>query len=367
MSLLLFEPGGLTRRVEVSWQGGRLVVCGLDFERQIDVGRLQVQPGGWQDASAHLLWVEEGGAWALTAQGEGALAGLAAGAPLPLAAALQQALDRARRTRGRGRRAMAFLGSLVLLPLLALLALWLFREPLADLVLRRLPHAVDAQVGALVETQARAQGQLATDGSALVAVRETGQRLTAGLASPHVFRFELARDPTVNAYAAPGGFVVVHDGLLASAQASDELAGVLAHEIAHVTRRHALRQIVFRAGFAAVLRLLLGSPDGVAGVLAGSARELSGLGFSRQQEREADLEALALLQQARLPAEGLLRFFERLESKAGEPPAILSTHPDPGHRVRVLRDQLGRRGAWAVEPLAIDWAAVRAEVTTSAK
>ena len=367
MSLLLFEPGGLTRRVGVSWQGARLVVSGHEFERQVDADRLLVQPGGWQDASAHLVWVDDGGAWALTAQGEEALAALSAGAPPPLDAALGEALERARRSRGRGRRTMAFLGSLLVLPLLALLLLWLFRERLADLVVERLPHSVDAQVGALVEAQARAQGRLQADGFALAAVRETGLRLTTGVTSPHTFRFELARDPTVNAYAAPGGFVVVHSGLLASAEGHDELAGVLAHEIGHVTGRHALRQMVFRAGFASALRLLVGSPDGVAGLLAGGARELTDLGFSREQERDADLEALGLLRQARLPAEGLLRFFERLESKAGGPPPLLSTHPDPGNRVRTLRDELERRGAWAIEPIAIDWPAVRAEVATPAK
>ena len=80
--------------------------------------------------------------WALTVQGEEALAALATGAPEPLAAALRAALERARRARGRGRRAVALLAFLVLLPLLALLLLWVFRDALADVVVRRLPHAV---------------------------------------------------------------------------------------------------------------------------------------------------------------------------------------------------------------------------------
>lgn len=366
MSVLLFEPGGLTRRVSATWHGRGLVVRGLEFEAEVDATRLALQPGGWQDASAHLIWIEEGHSWALTVQGQEALAALATGAPEPLAAALRAALERARRARGRGRRAVALLVFLVLLPLLALLLLWAFRDALADAVVRRLPHAVDAQVGALVEAQARAQGQLAADGAALRAVRQTGQRLTARLSTPHSFRFELARDPSVNAYAAPGGFVVVHAGLLAAAEGPEELAGVLAHEVGHVTRRHSLRQMVFQAGFAAALRLVLGSPDGAVGVLAGSARQLSSLGFSREQEREADLEALLLLQQARLPADGLARFFGRLSSQAGGAPAWLSTHPDPGQRARLLLAELERRGAWPVEPLEVEWQAARAELAAPA-
>lgn len=367
MSVLLFEPGGLTRRVTATWQEQRLGVRGHDFERQVDAGQLTLQPGGWQDASAHLVWVEEGGSWALTVHGEEALATLAAGAPEPLATALRAARERARRARGRGRRAVAFLAVVVLLPLLALLLLWVFRERLADVVVRRLPHSVDAQVGALVEAQARAQGQLRPDGAALQVVRQTGQRLTVDLSTPHTFRFELVGDPAVNAYAAPGGFVAVHAGLLAAAEGPNELAGVLAHEIGHVTRRHTLRQMVFRAGLAGALRLALGSPEGFVGVLAGSAQELSALGFSREQEREADLEALALLRQAKLPAEGLPRFFERLASQSGGPPALLSTHPDPGDRARLLRDELQRRGAWPLEPLEVDWPAAQAEVAAPAR
>lgn len=366
MSVLLFEPGGLTRRVSVAWEGTRLVVRGHDFERQVEAGRLSLREGGWQDAAVHLMWAEESGSWALTLQGEEALAALSEGAPEPLAGTLQEALAGVRRARRRGWRALAFLGALLLLPVLALVLLWLFREPLTDAVVRRLPHSVDAQLGSLLEAQVRAQGQLASGGAGLEAVRQVGQRLTAGSSLPYPFRFELARDASVNAYAAPGGFVVVHSGLVAAADGPDELAGVLAHEIGHVTRRHSLRQIAFQAGFAATLRLLFGSPEGLAGVLAGGAQQLGTLGFSREQEREADLEALALLQQARLPPGGLVRFFERLARQAGAPPALLSTHPDPGDRARLLAAELRQRGGWAVVPLELDWAAIRTDAETAA-
>jgi predicted Zn-dependent protease len=222
---------------------------------------------------------------------------------------------------------------------------------------------VDAQIGEIALQQVRVSHRLQQGGPAVDSVRAIGERLVAAAgpaAQGHRFRFEVAEDATPNAFAAPGGLIVVHTGLLTAARGPDEVAGVLAHEVMHVTLRHSMRQLVLRAGVGAGVQLLVGSPEGAAGVLTAAASNLATLGFSREQEREADSSGLDLLERAALPPDGLVEFFGRLATESGAPPALLSTHPAPNDRSSRLRAEIARRGAWPVRPLAVDWPAVQA-------
>jgi predicted Zn-dependent protease len=95
-------------------------------------------------------------------------------------------------------------------------------------------------------------------------------------------------------------------------------------------------------------------------VLVSSASELGGLRFSREQETDADRGGLDLLQRAKLPADGMVRFFGTLGKQAGStPPAFLSSHPPSAERASALSAEIARRGTWNVEPLEADWLAVR--------
>jgi predicted Zn-dependent protease len=104
---------------------------------------------------------------------------------------------------------------------------------------------------------------------------------------------------------------------------------------------------------------LLGVPDGVADTIAGAAANLSGLKFSREQEAEADRGGVELLQKARLPATGLKSFFEELARDKEQVPTFLSTHPADAERSATLQRLIAERGQWEIEPLVIDWEAVR--------
>lgn len=156
-------------------------------------------------------------------------------------------------------------------------------------------------------------------------------------------------DPdVVNAFATPGGHVFVHSGLLLAARDEAEVAGVLAHEIAHLAARHPARRMVWMYGASAVAGLALGKDPAL---LAQVAAELVGGGVlaanSRSAEREADDLALLYVHRAGWDPRGLVRFFVRLREGDGDVPAFLawlSTHPTSTERIERLRSELRARG-----------------------
>lgn len=360
VSGLLHDPvSGTSRRVTVTPAGDELRLSGDVADLGVEVASLTPSAGGWDGRLVHLAWERDARQYSLTLDAEAARA-LAPSLPATLAAEIERLGQASLRGERRGRLTMpivffVFVG----LPLLALVVLFLMRDTLVDAALRRLPSSVDAEVGRMVHGQVSATGNLVASGPAVDAVRAMGARLVAAApAHEFTFRFEVLRDPSVNAFAAPGGVVVVHTGLLAAAETPDEVVGVLAHEVTHVLHRHSMRQLVFAVGLAGAVQILVGSPEGAAGVLAESASELSSLGFSRDQEQDADLGGLDLLRSARLPAAGLIRFFDVLK-KGPAPPALLSSHPPAEDRAARLTEEVRRRGDWPVEPLAVEWEAVR--------
>src|SRR5262249_46207998 len=105
---------------------------------------------------------------------------------------------------------------------------------------------------------------------------------------------------------------------------------VLAHELQHVVRRHGTRRMLRELGTSAVFGAVFGATD--VAVPASVVRDFMSNAYDRSEESEADARGLTLLSQAGIDPGGMARFFERLEKTSLAPPAILSTHPDPGDR-----------------------------------
>jgi predicted Zn-dependent protease len=148
--------------------------------------------------------------------------------------------------------------------------------------------------------------------------------------TPYAFEFAVADDLAINAFALPGGFVTVNFGLLEHAESGDEIAAVLAHELQHVLERHGTRRILRQLGGSTVLYAVFGGTD--VALPATVIGDLLSTAYDRNQEREADAGALSLMRKAGVDPMGMARFFERLAEQGGAPPALLSTHPDPGDR-----------------------------------
>ena len=145
----------------------------------------------------------------------------------------------------------------------------------------------------------------------------------------------------VNAFALPGGLVVLTDGLLQAAETPEEVAGVLAHELGHVAYAHPTQAIFRTTAVSLLISAVIG--DFTGGVLiAGVAEWALNSAYTRDAEREADRFSIARMNAAGIDGRGLLRFFERLrkeESKGSESSLyrMISTHPPTPERMAYIR------------------------------
>jgi len=357
----LFGPGlaGTGVDVRLSWRGDRLAVALPDGERLVAGERLRCDAGGFNAEQAWLRWAEDEGEFLLCLDSAAGRA-LAAAAPATVAEGLLAAGRARRRLTWRFALGWGLLAPILLLPLL-LLALFLAKaDTIAAAVAERIPAEQEARLGDLALAQIQAELRLQEQGPAVEAVRAIGQRLSAGLR--HTYRFLVADSPQVNAFAAPGGVIVVYTGLIRAADDAEELAGVLAHEVAHVELRHGLKSMVKGLGLRALLALALGDGAGLAGDLATRLTELK---FSREAEAEADREGLRRLLAADIAPYGLPRFLEKLAEREGdlaEAAALLSSHPPSKERLQRLRAELAQLPPREFLPLPLDWASVRAAV-----
>jgi len=138
-------------------------------------------------------------------------------------------------------------------------------------------------------------------------------------------------DSIVNAFAAPGGYLYIYTGLLHEVESIDELAGIIAHEIAHADRRHGSEQLSKQYGIKLLIGFFIGD---AASIIADVGSGLIGLNFSRKNEKEADEMAVSYLLETTYNPIAFADFFERITDEDHLPAYLtfLSTHPDPGNR-----------------------------------
>jgi predicted Zn-dependent protease len=156
------------------------------------------------------------------------------------------------------------------------------------------------------------------------------------------FKFYLLQSPHPNAFALPGGHVLVTTSLLELADRPEEIAGVVAHELAHVTRKHGLRKILSSAGPYILCRIFMRGNSGLMGVLAGSSQVLVYQSFSQEYELEADDAGWQLLVAAHIDPRGLADMLKKLEAEEARmkfrsvTPQAFSSHPATEKRIRRL-------------------------------
>jgi len=171
-------------------------------------------------------------------------------------------------------------------------------------------------------------------------LNELGYRLVAPSESQQLFHFFLINDTSINAFALPGGFIGINAGLILATKSESELAGVMAHEIAHVTQRHHARGYEQSSNSipiiaALIAAIVLGSHNNdigqaaLASVAAGSAENQ--INFTRSNEKEADRIGINLLINAEFNPHGMVAFFDTMDKQSrfyGDSiPEFLRSHP----------------------------------------
>lgn len=160
-------------------------------------------------------------------------------------------------------------------------------------------------------------------------------------------------DEIVNAFALPGGRIVVLRGLIDAAESADELAGILGHELTHAIKRHGLRRLFAQAGLGVLFETILGY-----NYTSDTGEFFATLSFTRAEEREADAGGIELLQEAGISTAGFAAFFKRLATHIrGEPPALLRDHPATAERIAAVEAAASSGTSPALSPE--DWNAVK--------
>lgn len=231
------------------------------------------------------------------------------------------------------------LRSLLLLLIIALifaLLYWIF-----------VPWLSERMAGHLSAETERQLGDAVYEGMGLTGLedKEAGYQLNEFFAAMEVeseyrIRISVVKDETVNAFALPGGRIVVYTALLKQLQSYPELAALLSHEFIHVNNRHATRSIFRRLGSKFFISLLFGRFGSVAAVMADHADDLKSLTYSRQLEKEADVEGLGILQQRKIDPAGFEDLFRHLKNAAEGPvlPEFLGSHPDIDKRTAYIKE-----------------------------
>ncbi|MBK5255110.1 MAG: M48 family metallopeptidase [Vicinamibacteria bacterium] len=359
---ILFDPATkASSRVSVQTFGSSLeVVRGATGESlRVDPSRCELTAGGWDHQSILISWPGALGTFALSSTDPLAASELARIAPFQ--PALAAALKSGGRARRHERMGLAVVALVTLLPALVLLSLFAFRNQIVDAVLKKIPVSVDQEIGKMFEAEILRSKAVVAENEATRAIGVIVDRLKQAN-SPRGFEFRVSvqRNTEVNAFAAPGGLIVVYTGLINEAGSAEEVAGVVAHEMAHATRRHSMRQLIYGAGLLPLMGLVIGQPDTAS--LVQNLGQLSELRFSRSQEEDADRGGFDSLVSAGIPTEGMARFFDRLAQAEGAPPSFLSTHPSSAGRADAVRERGRGVDAANARPLPIDWDAVKASI-----
>ena len=142
-------------------------------------------------------------------------------------------------------------------------------------------------------------------------------------------------DPTLNAFATPGGKIYVYSGLVYFLDHADDLMGVLGHEVAHSDQRHSSKQLQRVYGISVLLEVLAGGQSELTQEILGSLVGVGALSFSRDAEVEADDFSVTYLSNTSYACNGAAAFFQKLIDRqaAGDTPEFLSTHPAAQSRV----------------------------------
>ena len=360
-----FPANGMPCLVHVEASGLTMIFqsdrdAGERHSESVPFSELVVSAGGLDHDQLVATWRGSTGKRTLYLKNHDVIRVFRQAAPNRLTIPLERAAEQVRQVRQRHRIVWSIVGGALLA---ATLGLWFGSGLLVELAVDRIPIEWEKKLGESAYHDFLARQEVMKEGPAVAVVTEMTHRLTDPIPeNPYTFEITVVKSEVVNAFALPGGYIVVFTGLMKKAESPEEVAGVLAHELNHVLQRHGLERIIKQLGFVTVVSIVLGNQQGLGGVMKQLGVELMTLKFGRAQETEADLTGLQLLHRARIDPSGMITFFQRLAEKDEGRVEWLSTHPMSSARADRLQSELAAMPKFSVEPFTFDWSNVRASI-----
>jgi Zn-dependent protease with chaperone function len=219
-----------------------------------------------------------------------------------------------------------------------------------------IPPSWEDRIGAQIEQAWFPEDRRCSGPDGVQALQALGNRIWPG----GRVKLFVIKESDPNAFAVPGHRIVVFSGLIDRAKTPEMVAGVIAHELGHVELHHPMRGLIHQLGLGAALTLVFGDSS-----LAGMGQLALALSYSRDMEREADSEGIALLHKAGIRADGMAAFFAIIKQDLAKGafsrlPEFLSSHPDLD--ARIAATQQPPTGAPAMSDA--DWQALRTVCNT---
>ena len=230
------------------------------------------------------------------------------------------------------RNSLLFLGILGILVLLYLLIVPWLSQKLAS----KVSIKTEKQLGDAVYDALGLAGQ--EDTAKTFVLNEFFKAMEVSTA--YDIKITVVNDNVVNAFALPGGRIVVYSALLKEINSYPELAALLSHEFTHINNKHSTKRIFRQLGSKVFLGLLFGRFGTVTSVVVNHADNLKSLKYSRSLEKEADMDGLAILTTRGIDPRGFVDLFHHLKEAAptNAMPEFLGSHPDVDKRIRYIRD-----------------------------
>ncbi len=197
----------------------------------------------------------------------------------------------------------------IALPLLLILNI----DILSGMVASQIPASWEEELGKSTLAQYRIDNKLMDEEAAGALLSPLIDPMIAAENSDrYKFHFYIVNDGSLNAFALPGGYAVIHTGLILRADSAEEMLGVIAHEIAHVTEQHGLRNVISSAGIYLIISAIVGDINGILATIASASPLLLNQSYSRRYEAAADERGYRLLEASDIDPRGLGDFFEKI-------------------------------------------------------
>jgi Zn-dependent protease with chaperone function len=349
------------------------------FPQPVRLAEMQAKVAGFEHNQLQLSWQSDDlSAWSLIPAGEGEQKKLIAALPHNIIPGLTQWK---RSTQMQSRVWKGILYTLGFVGLALAILVWQ-HDRVTSWAANFVSLETEKSLGESVLNSLNPEANFLSQGAAVKTVEKIGQQLTTG--SRYQYQWYVSKDPAINAFAIPGGIIVVNSGLLKQAETPEELAAVLAHEVQHVEQRHALVNMMNSAAIATIVLVVLGDANAVVMMMA---HQVSAQYFNRQVESDADIKGIQLLHDKNIGADGMVSFFKKLEAgfnkkkegtekpfpenkspqkqsseKPSEVAGWFSSHPDTLVRIQMIEEYVAKHPCATCKALTWDKAALRAEL-----